>query len=53
MHKKAGNIAFSDGSAEKMITLKLQRQAANPPDGAKCGENHVLAPCESCSVTNP
>lgn len=53
MHKKAGNIVFSDGSAEQMTTLKLQRQAANPPEGTKCSENHVLAPCESCTVVHP
>ena len=53
MHKNAGNIALPDGSAEQLTTLKLQRLAANPVYGAKCNENHVLAPCPDCEFAAP
>jgi prepilin-type N-terminal cleavage/methylation domain-containing protein len=53
MHKKAGNISFPDGSTEKMTSVILQRQAANPPNGARCSENHLLAPCPTCTLVNP
>jgi prepilin-type processing-associated H-X9-DG protein len=53
MHGKAGNIAFPDGSAEQLTTPKLQRLAANPVAGARCNENHVLAPCPDCEYASP
>jgi prepilin-type N-terminal cleavage/methylation domain-containing protein/prepilin-type processing-associated H-X9-DG protein len=53
MHANAGNIAFPDGSADKLSTIKLQRLAANPVTNAKCGENHVLAPCPECEFAAP
>jgi len=53
MHRKAGNIAFPDGSAEQLTTFKLQSLAANPVTGANCSENHVLAPCPDCEYAAP
>jgi prepilin-type N-terminal cleavage/methylation domain-containing protein len=50
MHDKSGNFAFSDGGAELMTTVKLQKQVATPASGANCTENHVLAPCSRCGV---
>lgn len=53
MHGKVGNLAFPDGSAESITTKSLQQRAANTPQSARCAENHVLAPCSSCSPINP
>ncbi len=53
MHQKAGNLAFPDGSAEQLTTPKLQSLAANPVNGAKCNENHVLEPCPDCEFAAP
>ena len=50
MHKSGGNVAFSDGSAELLTTIKLQKQVSTPPIGAKCTAYHILVSCKSCSV---
>jgi prepilin-type N-terminal cleavage/methylation domain-containing protein len=53
MHQKAGNIAFPDGSAERLTTVKLQSQAANSGSGSLCSDHHILGLCTSCFLANP
>jgi prepilin-type N-terminal cleavage/methylation domain-containing protein len=53
MHQKAGNIAFPDGSAERLTTVKLQSQAANSGNAFMCSDHHILGLCTTCNLVNP
>jgi type II secretory pathway pseudopilin PulG len=53
LHRNVGNMAFSDGSVDRLTSVQLQGRAANSGTASICSENHVLEPCPSCVLTLP
>jgi prepilin-type N-terminal cleavage/methylation domain-containing protein/prepilin-type processing-associated H-X9-DG protein len=48
LHNQVGNVVFADGSAQRLTTPALQKQAVNPPSALPCTGNHILLPCANC-----
>lgn len=50
MHRRAGNVAFPDGSAERLSNQGLRSLVATPATSANCQGRHVMEPCPDCEV---
>lgn len=53
VHKNGGNIAFPDGSAEKLGDSTLRTLAASQACSAQCQGKHILVPCADCGLGLP